>query len=166
MSEVTILEDNIDFKSILEEANSIKVALGMGWKDMDQVGLQGHKPNLDPADGWKESVGRGKNLQYPENYFKYDLWDTPTINRYMNKYGLKRTRLMKSNAKSCLTIHQDLTKRVHIPLITNPDCFMMIDDKVHYLEPGKIYLTDTTKRHTAVNASETYRVHIVGCLYS
>lgn len=163
---ITILEDNIDHKAILEEANSIKVGLGMGWNDMDQVGLQGHKPSLNPNDEYKRSTGRLQGVEYPENYFKYDLWDIPTINRYMNKYGLRRTRIMKSNPKSCLTIHQDMTKRVHIPLITNPDCFMMIDDQVHYLQPGKIYLTDTTKRHTAVNASSTYRVHIVGCLYS
>lgn len=165
MSEVTILEDNIDFQSILEEANSIKVALGMGWNDMDQVGLQGHKPGLNPMDEWKQSTGRIVNVQYPENYFKYDLWSTPTINRYINKYGLKRTRIMKSNSKTCLTLHNDMTKRVHIPLITNSQCFMVIDNQVHYLEPGKIYLTDTTKPHTAVNASNTFRVHIVGCMY-
>jgi aspartyl/asparaginyl beta-hydroxylase (cupin superfamily) len=162
---ITILEDNIDIKTILEEANSIKVALGMGWNDMEQVGLQGHKPGLNPMDEWKQSTGRVANVQYPENYFKYDLWSTPTINRYINKYGLKRTRIMKSSSKTCLTLHNDMTKRVHIPLITNDQCFMVIDSQVHYLEPGKIYLTDTTKLHTAVNASPSFRVHIVGCMY-
>jgi hypothetical protein len=162
---IEVLEDNIDFKSILEEANSVKVALGKGWKDLDQVGLQGHKPNLNPMEEWKSSIGRSNSLQYPETYFKYSLFQLPTINRIMEKYGMKRTRIMKSNPKTCLSIHQDLTKRIHIPLITNDKCFMAIEDRNYYLEPGKIYLTNTTLRHTAVNASESLRVHIVGCIY-
>lgn len=162
---IEVLEDNIDLKAILEEANSVKVALGKGWKDIDQVGLQAHKPNLDPMEEWKSSIGRVNKLQYPETYFKYPLFELPTINRIMEKYGMKRTRIMKSDAKSCLTVHQDLTKRIHIPLITNDKCFMAIEDRNYYLEPGKIYLTNTTLRHTAVNASESLRVHIVGCIY-
>lgn len=162
---IEVLEDNIDFKSILEEANSVKVALGKGWKDLDQVGLQGHKPNLNPMEEWKSSIGRSNSLQYPETYFKYSLFQLPTINRIMEKYGMKRTRIMKSNPKTCLSIHQDLTKRIHIPLVTNDKCFMAIEDRNYYLEPGKIYLTNTTLRHTAVNASESLRVHIVGCIY-
>jgi len=162
---IEVLEDNIDLKAILEEANSVKVALAKGWKDIDQVGLQAHKPDLNPMEEWKSSIGKANRLQYPETYFKYSLFKLPTINRIMEKYGMKRTRIMKSDPKSCLTIHQDLTKRIHIPLITNDKCFMAIEDRNYYLEPGKIYLTNTTLRHTAVNASESLRVHIVGCIY-
>jgi len=163
---IEVLEENIDFKKILEEANSVKMFLNSGWKDIDQVGLQAHKPDLDPTDEWKSSVGKGSQLQYPETYFKYPLFQLPTINRIMEKYGMKRTRIMKSNPKTCLTIHEDLTKRIHIPLITNDKCFMAIEDRNYYLEPGKIYLTNTTLRHTAVIASDNFRVHIVGCIYS
>ena len=163
---IEVLEDNIDLKAILEEANSVKMFLDAGWKDIYQVGLQAHKPDLNPSDEWNKSIGRLDRLQYPETYFKYSLFNLPTINRIMEKYGMKRTRIMKSNPKTCLSMHQDLTKRIHIPLITNEKCFMAIEDRNYYLEPGKIYLTNTTLRHTAVNASDTYRVHIVGCIYS
>ncbi len=163
---IEVLEENIDLKAILEEANSVKIFLGAGWKDIYQVGLQAHKPDLNPSDEWNKSIGRLDRLQYPETYFKYSLFNLPTINRIMEKYGMKRTRIMKSNPKTCLSMHQDLTKRIHIPLITNEKCFMAIEDRNYYLEPGKIYLTNTTLRHTAVNASENYRVHIVGCIYS
>jgi hypothetical protein len=163
---IEVLEDNIDLKTILEEANSVKMFLKAGWKDIDQVGLQAHKPNLDPAEEWSNSLGRPDQIPYPENYFKYSLFEIPTINRIMEKYGMVRTRIMKSNPKTCLTVHEDLTKRIHIPLISNDKCFMAIEDRNYYLEPGKIYLTNTTLRHTAVNASDTYRVHIVGCIYS
>ncbi len=163
---IEVLEENIDLKTILEEANSVKMFLGAGWKDIYQVGLQSHKPGLKPSDEWNKSIGRLNRLQYPETYFKYSLFNLPTINRIMEKYGMKRTRIMKSNPKTCLSMHQDLTKRIHIPLISNDKCFMAIEDRNYYLEPGKIYLTNTTLRHTAVNASDTYRVHIVGCIYS
>ena len=163
---IEVLEENIDLKTILEEANSVKMFLDAGWKDIYQVGLQSHKPDLKPSDEWNKSIGRLDRLQYPETYFKYSLFNLPTINRIMEKYGMKRTRIMKSNPKTCLSKHQDLTKRIHIPLISNDKCFMAIEDRNYYLEPGKIYLTNTTLRHTAVNASDTYRVHIVGCIYS
>ena len=162
---IEVLEE-IDHKKILEEANTVKMALEKGWKDIDQVGIQGHKPELDPKVEWQNSVGRVNKLQYPETYFKYSLFDIPTINRIMEKYGMLRTRIMKSNPKTCLSMHQDMSKRIHIPLITNPDCVMIIEDRTYYLEPGKIYLTNTTLRHTAVNASDRPRVHIVGCIYS
>ena len=164
--DIEILEDNIDLKAIREEANSIKVMMGLGWKDVDQIGIQSHKPDLNPLEECKSSTGRVSKLQYPETYFKYSLFNIPTINRILEKYGMRRTRIMASKPKTCLTIHNDLTKRIHIPVISNERCFMMINDSVYYLEPGKIYLTNTTLRHTAVNASEAQRVHIVGCLYS
>ena len=162
---IEVLEENIDLDTILSEANSVKMFMKCGWKDINQVGLQAHKPDLDPAKEWDQSTGRLTRLQYPETYFKYPLWPTPTINSIMEKYGMKRTRIMKSDPKTCLSLHNDLTKRIHIPLITNDKCFMAIEDRNYYLEPGKIYLTNTTLRHTAVNASESLRVHIVGCIY-
>jgi len=162
---VEVLEE-IDHQKILDEANTIKVQLNRGWGTLGQVGIQGHKPDLDANTEWQSSIGRGDRLQYPETYFKYHLFNVPTINRIMDKYGMLRTRLMQSDPKSCLTMHQDMSKRIHIPLITNPDCVMIIEDRTYYLEPGKIYLTNTTLRHTAVNASDRARVHIVGCIYS
>jgi len=162
---IEVLEE-IDHKKILEEANSIKVMMGKGWSNLGQVGIQGHKPNLDPMIEWKSSIGRLNRIQFPETYFKYPLFDVPTINRVIEKYGMKRTRIMQSSPKSSLTFHSDLTKRIHMPLITNDDCIMIIEDRIYNLEVGKIYLTNTTLRHTAVNASMNHRVHIVGCVYS
>jgi len=162
---VEVLEE-IDHNQILEEANTIKVTLNKGWSNIGQVGVQGHKPDLDPQVEWKSSIGRVNKLQYPETYFKYPLFNTPTINRILEKYGMLRTRIMQSNPKTCLSMHSDMSKRIHIPLITNRDCLMVIEDKTYFLEPGKIYLTNTTLKHTAVNASDKPRVHIVGCVYS
>tara|TARA_B100000575_G_C22562988_1_gene357623 strand:- start:25 stop:516 length:492 start_codon:yes stop_codon:yes gene_type:complete len=158
------LLQTVDHQTILKEANSVKVQLKKGWGDVDQIGLQGYKPNQH-FSVWKASVGKGNKLEFPENYFKYELFNLPLINSIIKKYNLKRTRIMKSDSKTCLTRHQDMSKRVHIPVITNPDCFMTIEDKNYFLEPGNVYLTNTTLPHTAVNASKYIRIHIVGCLY-
>ena len=162
---IEVLEE-IDHQKILEEANDVKIFLEKGWSDIEQVGIQGYKPNLDPKTEWMSSVGRVSRLQFPETYFKYSLFNIPTINRLMEKYGMLRTRIMKSNPKTCLSMHNDMSKRIHIPLLTNPDCIMLIEDKTYHLELGKVYITNTTLRHTAVNASDRMRVHIVGCVYS
>jgi len=43
---------------------------------------------------------------------------------------------------------------------------MIVDDQLHRLPAdGSIYIIDTTKNHTAVNASREDRIHIVGCIY-
>ena len=44
---IEVLE-NINVKKVLEEANTVKVAVNRGWENIEQVGLQGHKQNLDP----------------------------------------------------------------------------------------------------------------------
>ena len=163
---IEVLEEIPNFKKLLEEINTVKVSLKKGWNNIGQVGLQGHKPDLAPLKEHRSSIGSVGKLRYPENYFKYSLWNIPTLNRIFEKYGMVRTRIMQSDPKSCLTLHHDLTKRIHIPLITNDQCFMMIEDNVYYLKPGNVYLTNTTLKHTAVNASKSSRIHIVGCVYS
>lgn len=162
---VHVLEENLDVSALLADANKVKVFLGAGWRDVTQVGLQAPEPNADPKDWWDKSVGRSTRIQFPENYFKYTMFDTPLLNSYIEKYGLRRTRLMNSHPKSTLSMHQDLTKRIHIPLISNPDCLMIIDGQTYFLEPGNVYLTDTTYKHTAINASNMMRLHLVGCMY-
>ena len=162
---IEILE-KVDIKKITKEVDFVKEHLGLKWKEIQQIGLQGHKPYLSPHGEWNASCGRVTSLQYPENYFKYKLLDIPTINNIMEKYGLVRTRIMKSMPKTCLSMHHDLSKRIHIPVITNKECFMVIEGKTYYLEPGNVYLTNTTLQHTAVNASKNFRIHIVGCMYS
>ena len=58
--------------------------------------------------------------------------------------------------------HKDASKRLHIPLVTNEDNILLVDDVVHRLDvPGALYEVDTTKKHTALNLGWEDRVHIV-----
>lgn len=126
-----------------------------------QVCLQGIEGQTDPfwgnesADDFYES-----NL---EEEFIHPLFELPYLNFIMKNYRLARTRLMRQSKKTCYSLHIDDTKRYHIPVYTNDNCFFVIDDKIYRLpSDGSIYLVDTTLMHTAVNASFEERTHIVG----
>ena len=93
------------------------------------------------------------------------IFDTPVLNAIIDDHNLYRTRVMRMKPKTCYTYHQDPTKRLHVPVVTNDKCFLVVDDEVvRCAEIGKPYVIDTTKLHTAVNASTETRVHIVGCI--
>ena len=86
------------------------------------------------------------------------------INIFNEKYGAVRGRYMMMNWKTCLTYHNDQTTRIHLPLVANEDCFMIIDDEVERLWEGITYHVNTTKKHTALNAGRHLRFHMVFCL--
>lgn len=79
-------------------------------------------------------------------------------------YSATRGRFMMLEWKTCLTYHKDNTPRLHVPIVTNEDCFMIVDDKVVRLPIGGAYIVDTRLKHTALNASKENRTHLVFCL--
>jgi len=128
-----------------------------------QIMLQGVKDQTDPLYG----IGQLNLLKlgYEENEFIYPLFDMSYTNAVMKSLGMTRTRVMRMESKTCYSYHRDDCKRIHIPLITNEDCFFIVEDEVIRLPAdGNHYLIDTTKKHTFVNASFEERVHLVGCV--
>ena len=100
-----------------------------------------------------------------EDMFTEFIYDMSYTNSILKKHNVYRARLMKLKPKTNYTYHQDYTKRFHIPLITNDKCFFVIDEKViRYPADGNYYIVDTTKLHTAINASTEDRIHIIGCI--
>ena len=71
---------------------------------------------------------------------------------------------MKLEHKECLSWHKDYNDRLHIPIITHDGCFMIIEKQIEHLEANKLYFTETTKYHTAINGSFRPRVHFVACI--
>lgn len=105
------------------------------------------------------------NDPHKEEEFIIPLFDIPYTNSIIKNLNMFRSRVMRLKYRTCYSYHYDATKRIHIPLITNENCFMVIDDKVYrYPADGNYYTIDTTKMHTAVNASWDERIHIVGCI--
>ena len=92
-----------------------------------------------------------------------DTYTGYVIDLLKTRFNVYRGRYMQLKYKNCLSMHTDETKRLHIPLITNPDAFMVIDNKVYTLPFGKAYIADTTFNHTAINAGKKDRLHLVFC---
>jgi len=127
-----------------------------------QIMLQGVNGILDPFYG----IGNLKTADHYEEEFHFPLFEKlEYTNKIIKDLRIVRTRVMKMKPKTCYTYHRDWTKRLHIPLITNENCMFIIDDEVkRYPADGNYYIVDTTKMHTAINASFEERIHIVGCL--
>jgi aspartyl/asparaginyl beta-hydroxylase (cupin superfamily) len=53
------------------------------------------------------------------------------------------------------------SKRVHLPLTTNCDCFLDVEENSFHLERGKLYEFNNLKLHRSKNFGETNRVHII-----
>lgn len=87
-----------------------------------------------------------------------------TIDMLRERFGVYRGRFMLMRYKTCLSSHMDYSPRLHIPIVTNQDCFMVVDDHVCKLPWGNTYLVDTRLPHTAVNAGKKDRIHLVFCV--
>lgn len=162
MSDFKIIKNSVNVKGILEELysilNSNEISMYSNW---EQISLQSDQTNDNDVN---VSVGKVGNLRSPETDYVHPMFDCKVINHYMKKYGLYRTRVMQLGPKKCYSLHRDLTPRVHIPLVSDENSLMLIDNKAQHLEVGKIYWTDTRKMHTAINTGPNDRIHIVGCV--
>jgi hypothetical protein len=123
-----------------------------------QAGLQ-FKGNEDP---WTSAVGRssGEELSYTNlnPYFKDTVFE-----EIITRFNLTRTRLMWVDPYACYSIHQDETPRVHIPLITNPNCYFVFrSGKLIHLHKKLVWWVDTRELHTFMNCSDQPRLHLVG----
>jgi len=83
-------------------------------------------------------------------------------------YDICRGRFMSlTPVNRAYTYHYDISKRLHIPIITNENCMFLVDDVVYRMDDlGALYELDTLKKHTALNLSNQPRLHFVVCLKS
>ena len=133
----------------------------------EQIMLQGVSSEADPSYGTGRLDDVNSTVQEWEQDFKDFLFpELEYTNSILKDLNMTRTRVMDMAPKTCYSYHQDPSKRVHIPLITNEKCFFVVADEVIRLPAdGNYYVIDTTKMHTFVNASFEHRIHIVGCQY-
>lgn len=97
--------------------------------------------------------------------FKGTLFEE-LYNALSNKYKLGRVRIMKMEPRKCMSWHIDASPRLHFPIKTQKGCFMVIEDEIIHLPYSEWWMTDTTKNHTAFNASDTDRLHLVAAILS
>ena len=161
-SELIKIIESIDINPILECYHSIESQII--WTEYNHKGKQAGLQYLDNEDPWDSAVGRsrGKELEYTNlnPYFSNTIFE-----EIINKYKFKRTRLMWVGPYACYSMHKDSTSRVHIPLITNKDCYFVFKHGIiKHLEAGQVHYTNTTIKHTFMNCSNQYRLHLVGAV--
>ena len=141
------------------------------------------KPN-DPNSITGGNV-RGKYWTYPKTDWKeeerlvavdeteYTEICNPFIGTYIEEvyniikaeWKIGRMRFLMKPPRTCLSWHRDPEKRIHIPIITNPGCRMVIEEESYHMPAdGSVYITDNTKYHNFFNGGEIDRLHLVSTL--
>lgn len=133
--------------------------------ELSQLPDYGNQLSLQVTADGKSGEGRLANLDHEEKDFNVFAYDLPYTNSILSELKMYRSRIMNMYPSLCYSYHRDPTPRIHIPLVTNENCFFVIEDEVIRLPAdGNYYYVDTTKKHTFVNASAKDRIHIIGCV--
>ena len=129
-------------------------ARGIYWTKPDKSGVEVSRDiNIDESE-YSEFIP-----DYENTYFK-EVFDALS-----SKYKLGRVRILLKEPRSTLSWHRDPEPRLHIPIITNPGCLMVIDNVAkHMPADGSVWITNNTKYHNAFNGGEENRIHLVACV--
>jgi len=97
--------------------------------------------------------------EFEKTYFK-EVFET-----LGKRFKLGRVRLLLKEPRSTLSWHKDPECRLHIPIITNKGCSMVIENVAKHLPAdGKVWITNNTKYHNFFNGGEQARIHLVACV--
>jgi hypothetical protein len=78
-----------------------------------------------------------------------------------------RGEVVNLSPRRSLTPHIDVywfhreSRRIHIPIITNDQCFLTFEDRHYHLAVGSIYEINNRIVHSAFNNGLTDRVHVI-----
>ena len=129
-------------------------ARGIYWTKPDRTGKESSRDKLIDERAYTEFV-----KDFEKTYFK-DVY-----NQLSKRFKLGRVRILLKQPRSTLSWHRDPEPRLHIPIITNPGCIMVIEKVAKHLPAdGSVYITNNLKYHNAFNGGEENRVHLVACL--
>jgi len=121
-----------------------------------------------PDSTGKEEARAKKINEAAYTEFVKDLADTyfkEVYDELSKRFKLGRVRILLKEPRSTLSWHRDPEPRLHIPIITNPGCLMVIEDAAkHMPADGSAWITNNTKYHNAFNGGEEGRVHLVACV--
>jgi len=129
-------------------------AKGIYWTKPDSTGKERVRAKTINESAYTEFV---KDLE--DTYFK-NVYD-----ELSKRFKLGRVSILLKEPRSTLSWHRDPEPRLHIPIITNPGCIMVIENIAKHLPAdGSVYITNNLKYHNAFNGGEENRVHLVACL--
>ena len=127
---------------------------GTYWTFPDETGKEAERDKPIDESKYTEIVPEFKNTYFEEVY-----------SLLKKKFKLGRVRILLKQPRSSLSWHRDPEPRLHIPIITNPGCKMVIEDVAkHMPADGSVTITNNTKYHNFFNGGEQDRIHLVACV--
>jgi hypothetical protein len=146
----------IPLNQIPNDDNSIKGEnlRGVYWTKPDESGKEVARDTVIKEDNYTKLVSDFENTYFKEVYESLS-----------KRFKLGRVRILLKEPRSTLSWHRDPEPRLHIPIITNPGCSMVIENVAKHLPAdGSVWITNNTKYHNFFNGGEQNRIHIVACL--
>jgi hypothetical protein len=156
------LEKILEFEKIHNEVMSI----------IDRVGFVGNQiilQSINNDEEWHLGVGAIEELQQKDER-KYSNVNSSIknteIEKIIDRYQGFRSRIMMMDSRKCYSVHRDPTPRIHVPIVTNNQCWMIwpYNNLCASMPIGNIYYTDTTKEHTFLNGGLEARIHLMMCV--
>jgi len=91
-----------------------------------------------------------------------EYFHSTVIEEIIATYNLTRCRVLWKTPLTSYPVHSDLSKTLHIPLITDPHNYFYFPDHDagFHLELNKVYIVDTSENHLFVNAGKVKRLHL------
>ena len=146
----------IAMNQIPNDPNSIKGnnIRGVYWTKHNESGKEVSRDIKVDESKYTELVSDFQNTYFKEVY--------ETLKK---KFKLGRVRILVKEPRSTLSWHRDPEPRLHIPIITNPGCSMVIENIAKHLPAdGNVTITNNTKYHNFFNGGEQSRIHLVACV--
>ena len=146
----------ISLNQIPNDEDSIKGnnIRGVYWTIADESGKEVSRDVAIDESKYTQLVPEFENTYFKEVY--------KTLSK---KFKLGRVRLLLKEPRSTLSWHKDPEPRLHIPIITNLGCSMVIENVAKHLPAdGHVTITNNTKYHNFFNGGEQSRVHLVACV--
>ena len=146
----------ISLNQIPNDEDSIKGnnIRGIYWTIPDEKGQEVTRDVPIDESKYTQIVPEFKNTYFEEVY-----------NTLKKKFKLGRVRILLKEPRSTLSWHKDPEPRLHIPIITNLGCSMVIENIAKHLPAdGHVTITNNTKYHNFFNGGEQSRIHLVACV--
>ena len=138
-----------DRKSI--EGHNVR---GTYWTLPDETGKEVQRDVQVDESKYTQLVSDFNNTYFEEVY-----------NTLKKKFKLGRVRILLKEPRSTLSWHRDPESRLHVPIITNLGCRMVIDNVAQHMPAdGTVTITNNTKYHNFFNGGEEARIHLVACV--
>ena len=127
---------------------------GTYWTIPDENGKEVERDKPIDESRYTELVPEFKGTYFEE-----------VFNILKKNFKLGRVRILLKEPRSTLSWHRDPEPRLHIPIITNKGCRMVIEDvSKHMPADGTVTITNNTKYHNFFNGGEQNRIHLVACV--